>query len=374
MSAEFYALASSAKYLQDVLSRGMADENSAVAIGAIGALDKTVGPKTLVAPVAGGVSPLVKALTYPDRQVRFMAAITLAKAQPKDNFAGSDMVATVLNEMIRQTGTKRALLVVGDDKTRNIVKDALRSAGYDVVDEPDPSKAKTAARAVAGVDVLVMAEKPSAEDFIRQLRVDRMFMGLPAAVLNLTVEFGKFAEKDKHVVVIEKLDATAVTAAVEKAVQIGAGKPLTPEEASNWAVKAADVIRTLGWTNNPVLDVKYTRTALIGALSDKRGEVQIAAAGALAMMDASEAQRAIATLAVSGQASEKVRVAVFGSLSESVKKFGNLLTDDQAAAVLEVVTDAKASRDLRDAAAGALGALNLPSEKIKTLIPVPAGT
>ena len=41
MSAEFYALASSAKYLQDVLERGLLEQNSAVALGAIGALDKT---------------------------------------------------------------------------------------------------------------------------------------------------------------------------------------------------------------------------------------------------------------------------------------------------------------------------------------------
>jgi CheY-like chemotaxis protein len=374
MSAEFYALASSAKYLQDVLGRAMADENSAVAIGAIRALDKTVGAKNLVAPVAGGVSPLVKALTYSDRQVRFMAAITLAKALPTEKFSGSDMVATVLNEMVRQTGTKRALLIVADDKTRNVMKDALRSAGYEVVDEPDPSKAKAAARAVAGVDLVVMAEKPSAEEFIRQLRRDPMFMAIPVAAMDRTVAYSKFAEQDKRTVVIDKLEAPAVVAAAEKAVQLGGGKPLTPEDASTWAVKAADAIRTLGLTNNPVLDVQYTRTSLIGALADKRGEVQIAAAGALAMMDASEAQRAVATLAVSGQANEKVRIAAFGSLSESVKKFGNLLTDDQAAAVLEVVNDSKASRDLRNAAAGALGALNLPSEKIRSLIPVPAGT
>jgi CheY-like chemotaxis protein len=373
MPAEFYALASSAKYLQDVLARAMADQNSAVAIGAIGALDKTAGAKNLVAPVAGGVSPLVKALTYPDRQVRYMAALALAKALPTENFAGSDLVEIVLNEMVRQTGTKRALLVVGDDKVRNIMKDALRSAGYEVVDEPDPSKAKEAARAVAGVDLVVMAEKPSASEFIRVLRRDPMFMAIPAAVLNTTVEFSRFAEKDKRTVVIEKPEAPLVTAAADKALQLGAGSPLSPEEASNWAVKAANAVRTLGLTNNPVLDVKYTRASLIGALADKRGEVQTAAAGALAMMNVPEAQRAICNLAVKGQASEKVRVAVFNSLSESVKKFGNFLTDEQAQAVLEVV-NTKGSIELRNAAAGALGALNLPSEKIKTLIPVPAGT
>ena len=45
---------------------------------------------------------------------------------------------------------------------------------------------------------------------------------------------------------------------------------------------------------------------------------------------------------------------MFGSLSESVKKFGNLLTDEQAAGVLEVVNDAKAGGEVRNAAAGAL--------------------
>ena len=374
MSAEFYALASSAKYLQDVLGKALAEENFPVAVGAIGALEKTAGPKNLVTSASGGATPLVRALTCPDRQVRYMAALALAKAMPTENFTGSDVVATVLNEMIRQTGSKRALLIVEDSKTRNIMKDALRAAGYELVEQPDPAKAKSAARAVAGVDVVVMAERPDPKDFIRQLRSDQMFMAVPAAVLDTTVEFSRFAEKDKRTVVIDKLEAPVVTAAVEKAAQMGAGKPLTPEEASNWAVKAANAIYNLGLTNNLVLDVKYTRTSLIGALADKRGEVQTAAAGALAMMNAAEAQRAIATLAVTGQASEKVRVAAFGSLSESVKKFGNLLTDDQAQAVLEVVNEAKASRDLRNAAAGALGALNLPSEKIKALIPVPAGT
>ncbi len=174
--------------------------------------------------------------------------------------------------------------------------------------------------------------------------------------------------------VIDKPEAAAVTAAVGKAMQLGAGKPMSPEDASAWAVKAADAIRLLGLTNNPVLDLKYTRPSLIESLADKRGEVQVAAAGALAMMNVPEAQRKIADLAVKGQAADKVRIAVFGSLSESVKKFGNLLTDEQAAGVLEVVNDAKAAREVRNAAAGALGALNLPSEKIKALIPVPAGT
>jgi hypothetical protein len=373
MAAEFYALASSATYLQDVLARGLTDQNSAVAIGAIQALGKTAGTKNLVASLPGGVQPLVKALTYPDRQVRFLAATTLASALPAQGFDGVDLITPVLNEAIRQTGTKRALLVISDEKTRNIMKDAARSAGFEIIDETDPAKAMVAARASAGVDVVLLAEKPNAKELINTLRGERIFAALPAAVLNMSQDFGHFAKKDKHVTVIEKLEAAAITKALEAAVVLGAGQPLSKEDASNWAVKAADSIRVLGLTNNTTVDITLTRLSLIGALADKRNEVQVAAAGALAMMTAPEAQRAIVTLAVNAKADEKVRIAALGFLSESAKKFGNQATDDQAQAVLEIVIDTKNSRDLRNAAAAALGSMNLPSEKIKTLIPVPVG-
>jgi CheY-like chemotaxis protein len=373
MSAEYYALASSAKYLQDVLERGLKDQNSAVAVGAIRALDRTAGTKNLVAVLPGGVQPLVKALTYPDRNVRFMAAVTLAKSLPAETFSGVDLVAPVLNEALRQTGVKRVLLVVSDEKTRNTLKDAARAAGYDIVEEVDPGKAIGAARDSAGVDLAVLAEKPSAIDFISRLRADPVFAALPAVVMDQTQEFARFAQKDKRSVVIEKLDAPNITKALAAGLQIGTGQPLSTEDASAWAVKSADAIRTLGMTNNPVLDVARTRASLVAALGDKRPEVQIASAGALAMMIAADAQRAIAKLTVDAQAPEKVRIAAFGSLCESIKKFGNQLTDDQAQAVLDVVNDTKASRDLRNAAAAALGAMNLPSEKIKTLIPIQAG-
>ena len=197
-------------------------------------------------------------------------------------------------------------MVVSDEKTRNIIKDALRAASFDVVDEPNVSNAMPAARAAAGVDLVVMAERPRAIEFVNALRRDQMFMALPAAVLDGSVEFARFAEKDKRCVVIDKPEAAAVTAAVGKAMQLGAGKPMSPEDASAWAVKAADAIRLLGLTNNPVLDLKYTRPSLIESLADKRGEVQVAAAGALAMMNVPEAQRKIADLAVKGQAADKV--------------------------------------------------------------------
>ena len=142
---------------------------------------------------------------------------------------------------------------------------------------------------------------------------------------------------------------------------------MAAEDSSAWAVKAAEAIRLLGLTNNQVYDRQSHPQPLIAALGDKRPEMQIASAGALAMLPRPRRSRQSA-LAVKADADAKVRIAAFDALRESLKKFGNQTTDEQSQAVVEVVNDSTASPELRNAAAAALGAMNLPSEKIKSLI------
>ena len=58
----------------------------------------------MISSIAGGVQPLVKAMVYPDRQVRYLAAVTLAKSLPDTKFTGMDLVAPVLNEALPDRG------------------------------------------------------------------------------------------------------------------------------------------------------------------------------------------------------------------------------------------------------------------------------
>jgi hypothetical protein len=64
----------------------------------------------------------------------------------------------------------------------------------------------------------------------------------------------------------------------------------------------------------------------------------------------------------------EIRVAAFGSLAESAKINGSLLGEDQVDEIYGIVGSQEAAAELRSAAAGAYGALNLPSEKVKDLI------
>jgi hypothetical protein len=92
----------------------------------------------------------------------------------------------------------------------------------------------------------------------------------------------------------------------------------------------------------------------------------VAAAQALATIPGPRAQRAVAKLALDSAGDEAIRLATFGALGESIRRFGNSLADEQAEAVVDIVL--KGSGNIRAAAAEILGALSLPSDKVKDLI------
>ena len=63
-----------------------------------------------------------------------------------------------------------------------------------------------------------------------------------------------------------------------------------------------------------------------------------------------------------------VRIAAFESLGTSAKLNGNLLPDATVDQMYELIAAGQTDPVLRAAAAAAYGALNLPSQKVRTLI------
>jgi hypothetical protein len=365
-SPSFYALASSPKYLQMVLSVAIKDGNTAVALSAVQALAKTATAQSLVQPAAGGAQPLVEALTYHDRTVRFNAAMALALALPQQKFTADELVITVLDNALRQTGKKTALVIASVEATRNALKDAVRAAGYEVIDVADSSAALTAARATPGVDIAVVGDAPAPSATIAALREDPAFAALGVVIVAPeNQKLRTFVKSDKKSAIVA--DAKDLGPAIEDAGKLAGGKALTVDESSQWAVQAAGAIRLIGLTNSPVYDAKRSVPTLSAALNDERAPVRVAAAKALAVLSPpADAQQALATLALS-TAPEDVRIEAFGALSESLRRFGNQLKSEQSDAVLKVV-NGKDSQPLREAAAQALGAMNLSSDKVNDLI------
>ncbi|MBN1359367.1 MAG: HEAT repeat domain-containing protein [Sedimentisphaerales bacterium] len=249
-----YATTAGPEYLHQALARAISDRNAAVALGAVEALATNAGERSLLYAV-GPVQPVLQALVFPDRAVRYSAAIAIANAGPRQGFNESGLVVRNLAEALAQGGTA-----------------AESSADW------------------------------------------------------------------------------------------------TPELADRYALRAAQAMLKVAVSRNPVIDLLQAQSALIAATHDNREQIQVLAGQILAYLNSPNAQRAIAEAALDGSASMDVRIAAFGSLANSAKMNGNLLPDATVARIYALTSSDQTEPDLRAAAAAAYGALNLPSQMVKTLI------
>ncbi len=244
-----YATTAGPEYLHQALARALNDKNAAVALGAVEALATNAGEKSLLYAM-GPAQPVLQALVFPDRAVRYSAAIAIANAGPRRGFNESRLVVQNLAEALAQQG----------------------SADW------------------------------------------------------------------------------------------------TAELADSYALRAAEAMLKVAVSRNPVIDLLHGQSVLVAATRDSREEIQVLAGQILAYLNSPEAQRALAEAALDAGHSMDVRIAAFDSLANSAKMNGNLLPDGTVQQIYGLTRSDETEPDLRAAAAAAYGALNLPSQMVKTLI------
>jgi hypothetical protein len=121
-----YATTAGPEYLHQALARAIKDKNAHVALCAVEALATTAGEKSLLYRI-GPTQPLVQALSFDDKAVRYSAAIAIAAAGPKENFAESKLVVKNLIEALEQKDIGQATSG-SEQETMDANSYALRSA------------------------------------------------------------------------------------------------------------------------------------------------------------------------------------------------------------------------------------------------------
>lgn len=96
-----YATTAGVQYLHQALARAVKDNNAYVALGVVEALATTAGEKSLLYRI-GTAQPLMEALRFDNRAVRYSAAIAIASAGPTEKFAESKLVIANLAQAIGQ--------------------------------------------------------------------------------------------------------------------------------------------------------------------------------------------------------------------------------------------------------------------------------
>jgi hypothetical protein len=150
---------------------------------------------------------------------------------------------------------------------------------------------------------------------------------------------------------------------------VGTGGDMIGKELSDiYALRAVDVMYNLAVTRNRIIDLTPAQNSLILASRGSWEVMQIQAGRVLALMPSPDAQRANANMGLSDQNTLKVRIEAFFSLAVSAKQNANLLAPEQIDGIFSLVSSDDTDVELRSAASGAYGALNLPSRKVNELI------
>lgn len=354
----------------DVLDRALSDSDVDLALDAIAALTATAGTEALINR-EGSTQPLLRALAYPDRRVRFNAAIAMTNARPRFSFPGSDLVVPVLAEAVRQSAERHAVVIGRDQTSLNTMMATARELEYKPLGGLTIDELANQINILSSIDLIVIQDSAiEVEAIYRQTSSDYRLATVPilGVVTPLDkIELGRRLPYSKRLVLVEHpADVETLRKTFKRASQVNKGQPITKLESRRFALTALAQLRQIAANTSSVYNGTDAQPTLIQALKDTRPEIAAKSAGVLSLIDNPDAQRAIADAALSASHPNNLRVDLLESLSESARLFKNYLSDIQLAKLLRLVETARG--DLVNAAAQAHGALTLPTSDVVQLI------
>ncbi|MFA9478725.1 HEAT repeat domain-containing protein [Phycisphaerales bacterium AB-hyl4] len=364
----FYALLAGPVRLHEVLDRALRDNDPALALNAIEALSHTASDRQLV-DADGRRQPLLRALSYPDRRVRFRAAEALANARPTESFNGDHRVVPVLAEAVRQQDVQYALVLADDQETLNQLLERVGEQGYEAFGGMSLSDVRDELESRPGVDLVVIAQDT---DNIRRAfsrtRDDYKLAATPVLAVarssDQQARLNQFlGEEARFSSVVVADEPQRLASAIEQVQEADTGEPIGEAESEEFALTALRLLHQIARASD-VYDAQAAGPALTQALGDDRDSVVVAAGKVLAELDNSSAQRALASASL--DRSGEVQIDLLTSLATSAIAFGNMLTQDHTDMLLEFVDTAEG--DTAVAAARAHGALSLPTANAVRLI------
>jgi hypothetical protein len=373
-NAHFYNVAMGTQYLNAVLARALKDRTAPVALKVVKSLQEIVGQSNMFqggASQTWGKEPIVAAMQFPDRLVRYESAIAIGSALPQQGFAGAEYVVPTLSEAISSTGRPNVVVVTGDLNTANTIKESLKDSARAEAAGSAPDATAAAGR-LPSVDLVVIDTRGNAETDV--------IIGAPriastAKLLIIESKASPLTAREVDNVLINTTvapagqmpDAAALAEAINKARTRAGSAAIDEKLAESYAQRAAALLERLAISRGQVLDVGVAANNLMRALDDTRPQIAVSSANVLALINTKESQAAIAAKALDDKTADELKVATFKALAKSAKFWGNQL-DPNATDALQKVVETNQNLQVREAAAEAQGALNLPADRAKNLI------
>jgi hypothetical protein len=368
--AHYYGVVTGSRYLNNALARALRDRNAPVSLKVIRSLQEIAGESNMFSGDAN--RPLIAAMQYPDRLVRFEAAFALAGALPQRPFDGQEMVVPLLAEALSQTGQPTVFIVMPSENQVNTMVEALRASDYNVAGATTPEAAIANAAQLPAIDAFVVMEDLGPEQVDRlfaMARANARLRGAARIVMTRTgaSRYEQLRVNDPLMFTTTAAEPEGLKSAVEAARARTGSLPVDPEVATEYAVRAGLLLQQVAISRGQVYDVSAAKVPLLASLNDQRPQIVMLSGSVLGLLNDREAQAGLLQFAQEAETDDEVRISLYNSLATNAKFFGNLLEQQQVQALQQVVDEAE-NLDVRSAAAEAHGALNLPADQAKGLI------
>ncbi len=370
-NANYYAVAAGPVYLNPALSMSLSMRNAPLSLQIIRALQETAGSKGLVGSGASGGTPLLQALAYPDRAVRFAAAFALARANPKKKFKESFRVVPVLSDALSETGKPVALLVVTNANQRNKMMLALKKK-FHVYAAPTIAQALAQAGHASAINLVIVPGGTQANDLIIAAETDYRLQATPVLVTGPAYEMARlhlqYLSQRTFATLLNNAPIPAVMKAYSRLRREIGNTPVNNAKAMRWALASAQLLKQIAENRGSIYNANDALPALVRLLQSKQSELVIASGAVLGHLDNPKAQIALAKSALTTRNhSNKEQRKLYVDLADSAKQIGNHLSSKDIHKIVKVVQKVRNPK-LRNAVAQALGALNIRSNQASKLI------
>ncbi len=374
--ANYYNVSAGADFLNEALARAARDRTAAVALKLCESLRNITGQANLH---GDAVTPLMQALYFPNRQVRYAAAFALAQSLPSRPFAGSDRVVPLLVEAVNETNKPGVVVVAPasasspDSLNAADLRDAVQSLGYPVVAASTPADAADASISLPTVELIIISEDSDVRRMINLENNIARLQGASMLVLTHTIDSPYAVASATDLLMNAAVMPAKASLKDELKIDIDAARQhsgtavMSEADAARYSLDAAGLLEKLAITRGHALNVSVAEAGLLTALGDSRPRIAEAAGKVLGTLRSVSAQNGLAMKANNESTPTEVRVSLYQSLADSAKFIGNHLEADQIAE-LESVVSTSTNSGIRDAAAEARGDLNLPADQARTLI------
>ena len=286
--------------------------------------------------IGGRAAPIVRLMTHPSRRIRFAALEAIVGLNPQEPFTGSSAVADALGYFASATGTRKVVVAdINAGRGRDIGGLAVGGTGGSSAVATTARDAIRLVSADPDVEVVLMYRTMMLAEMgqlLAQIRADYRTARLPVFVycepndvertrtLILGDPYTIAIYQPRTLQMLEQQSAASMTKEAVRAMVHSA-------ERIEYANFALDAIARLLATNNKTFNLRPYEPAYLAAAWN--AQTNLSAITLLTSFGSPSAQRTLVDLASAQAWPIDVRQAAGAGFSQSVKRFGLLLTTSE---------------------------------------------